>query len=157
MMREETLIPGFTSRFCFVKLTLGMPIFTRRSIPCKYSSKNICTVVDEWHHGYFSLGYFLFFDTLRPRDKDGSEGVAAVCSGFWARSLLSCRKLHWSPFEQWPFSFHWNQVPFPVSTPLIPFRFLTTSMFQFSRAWRQSFAIEVSDLFSLFTIVFKLF
>ena len=23
----------------------------------------------------------LFFDTLRPRDKDGSEGVAAVC--FW--------------------------------------------------------------------------
>ena len=24
----------------------------------------------------------LFLDTLRPRDKDGSEGVAALCSGF---------------------------------------------------------------------------
>ena len=32
MTREQTLIPGFTSRFCFVELTLGrMPIFTRRS------------------------------------------------------------------------------------------------------------------------------
>ena len=32
MMREQTLIPGFTSRFCFVKLTFGkMPLFTRRS------------------------------------------------------------------------------------------------------------------------------
>ena len=30
-------------------------------------------------------------------------GVAALCSGFCARSLLSCRKLHWSRFEHWPF------------------------------------------------------
>ena len=32
MMREQTLIPGFTSRFYVVKLTLErMPIFTKRS------------------------------------------------------------------------------------------------------------------------------
>ena len=47
----------------------------------------------------------LVLDTRRPRDKDGSEGVAALWSGFCARSLLSCRKLHWSPFEHWPFFF----------------------------------------------------
>ena len=29
----------------------------------------------------------LFLDTLRPRDKVGSEGVAAVCSGF-LRTIL---------------------------------------------------------------------
>ena len=39
---------------------------------------------------------FLFFDTLRPRVIDGSEGVASFGVGFCARSLLSCRKLHWS-------------------------------------------------------------
>ena len=32
VMREQTLIPSFTSRFCFVEVTFGrMPIFTRRS------------------------------------------------------------------------------------------------------------------------------
>ena len=32
--------------------------YTRKAISCKYLSKNICTVVGEWHHGYFCLGYF---------------------------------------------------------------------------------------------------
>ena len=49
----------------------------------------------------------LFLDTLRPRVIDGSEGVAAFGVGFRARSLLSCGKLHVSPFDNWPFSFHW--------------------------------------------------
>ena len=32
VMREQTLVPGFTTRFCLVELTIGtMPIFTRRS------------------------------------------------------------------------------------------------------------------------------
>ena len=35
----------------------------------------------------------LFFDTLRRHKEDGSEGVAALWSGFCARSVLSCRKL----------------------------------------------------------------
>ena len=45
----------------------------------------------------------LFLDTLRPRDTVGSEGVAAVCSGFCARSWVSWLKLHWSPCKHWPF------------------------------------------------------
>ena len=35
------------------------------------------------------------------------EGGAPFGVGFGARSSLSCRKLHWSPFEHWSFSFHW--------------------------------------------------
>ena len=29
-----------------------------KAITCKYLSKNICTVVKEWIHGYLCLGYF---------------------------------------------------------------------------------------------------
>ena len=50
----------------------------------------------------------LFCDALRPREKDGSEGVAALWSGFWVRSFLSCQKLHWSPFEH---SLHVDLLP----------------------------------------------
>ena len=34
-----------------------MPIFTK-AIAYMYLSNNICTVVEEWTHGYFFLGYF---------------------------------------------------------------------------------------------------
>ena len=40
---------------------------------------------------------------LQPCDKDGSESVAALWSGFCARSW----KLQGSPFEHWPFAIHW--------------------------------------------------
>ena len=45
----------------------------------------------------------LFLDTLLPRDTVGLEGVAAVSSGFCARSWVSCQKLHRSPCDHWPF------------------------------------------------------
>ena len=54
----------------------------------RYLSNNICTVVEESLQGYFCLWYFsssTHFDLVR---RNGSEGVAAVCSGFCARSLL---------------------------------------------------------------------
>ena len=38
-----------------------------------------------------------------------------------------------------------NRYLFPPSTPINPFRLLTTAP-RFSRVWRQSFVIEVSDL-----------
>ena len=67
---------------------------------------------------------------------------------FWARSSLSCRKLHESNFEHRSYSFTGNKYHSSPSTPLIPLRFLTTAPVSFSRVWRQSFVIEVSDLFS---------
>ena len=50
----------------------------------------------------------LLLDALLPRvfEECGSEGGSAFGVGF-ARSSLSCWKLHWSPFKHWPFSFHW--------------------------------------------------
>ena len=77
-------------------------IFTKRSRASNFQ-KYFCT---EWHRGYLCLEILLFLDGLRPRDTVGSEGVAALWSGFRARSLLSCLKLHGSPVEHWPFSFH---------------------------------------------------
>ena len=77
-----------------------------KAIACKYLSNSFhgCRRMIP---GLLLPRILLFLDTLRPRDIDGSEGVAAVGSGFCARSLLSRRKLHRFPFEQWPFSFHW--------------------------------------------------
>ena len=76
MMREQTLIPGLTTRFIFFELTFGrMPILTRRSRASTFQivsarlSKNGTGVT------------FAFLDTLRPRDAVGSECVAAF--GFW--------------------------------------------------------------------------
>ena len=54
---------------------------------------------------------FLVLDTRLPRafEVGGSEGGASLGVGF-ARLLLSCQKLHWSPFEHCPFSFHCIQL-----------------------------------------------
>ena len=111
---EQTHFSGFASRFCFVKLTLWkMPISTKRSraitlqiVSARLSNNG--TMVTFASHSSF------------PRHtstswQGGSERVAALWSGFCARSSLSCRKLHWSPFEHWPLS------------------------------WRQRFVIEISD------------
>ena len=48
--------------------------------------------------------WLLFLDALLLLGAGGSEGGAAFGVGF-ARSLLSCRKLHWSPLEHCPFTF----------------------------------------------------
>ena len=62
-----------------------------------------CRSMDPW---FLLPRILVFLDTLRPRDTVGSGGVAAVCSGFCARSWVSWRKLSRSPCEHWPSSFH---------------------------------------------------
>ena len=106
MMREQTLIPCFTSQFVFERINIReMP--TLKAISCKNLSNSICTVVEEWIPGLLLPLILLFLDTLRPRVIDRSEECGGIWCRFCARSLLSCQKLHWSPFEHWPFSFHW--------------------------------------------------
>ena len=105
VMRKQTHV-SITTRFIFTELNLGrMPIFSRRS---RAGTFQIISArlkrMDPWLHLPRIL---LFLDTLRPRDAVGSEGVAAVCSGFCARPWVSWRKLQRSPCEHWPFSFHW--------------------------------------------------
>ena len=55
MMRDQTPIPGFPARFCFIELTFG-----RMAISCKYNSDSNCTVVEESCQGYFCLQHFFF-------------------------------------------------------------------------------------------------
>ena len=72
-------------------------------VPFKYYLHG-CRRLDPW---LLLPWILLFLDTLLPRDTVGSEGVAAVCSGFCARSWVSCQKLQRSRCEYWPFSFYW--------------------------------------------------
>ena len=57
MMREHTLIPGFPSRFCF-RIDTQADANIHKTFACRYLSNSICTVVEEWYHGRFCLGYF---------------------------------------------------------------------------------------------------
>ena len=79
---------------------------------CRHPSSAFCVVVEVFTRRSIevlrlALPLALFLDTLLPRDKDGSECVVALGSGFCARFWVSCWKLHRSPCEHWPFSFHW--------------------------------------------------
>ena len=99
--------PWLCSQFLFCQIDTREDANIDKANACEYLSNSICTVVKEWHHGYFCFGDFSVLDTLLPRDAVGPEGVAEVCSGFCARSWVSWRKLQRSPGEHWPFSFHW--------------------------------------------------
>ena len=81
---------------------------------------------------------FVFLDTLLPRFFDGSEGVAAFGVGF-ARSLLSCRKLHWSPFEHCLLSSTGNKYLFLFQRHLIPCDSQPLPLSQFSHFGRRNF------------------
>ena len=84
MMLEQTLIPCFTSRFCFVELTFGrMPILTRRfrastfQIVSTRLSKNDTRIT-------FAL------DTSFPRHTSTScHCWLRKCGGIWCRFLCT--------------------------------------------------------------------
>ena len=94
---------------------------------------------------WFLLPWILFFfDTLRPREKDGSEGVAAVCSRHDCYShagnctgLLANTGLFLSTGSRYLFLLQRHFSSLDSWSVLL---------FQFSSAWRQSSVIEVSDL-----------
>ena len=89
----------------------------------------------------------LFFDALLPRERAGSGRVAAVRS-FFARDLGfrggNCNGLL---ANTGLFLSTGNRYPFLLQRLTIPFDSVPLLMMQFSHAWRQSFVIEVSDLY----------
>ena len=94
--------------------------------------------------------FFCASDTslLRHTSTSCYEWVAAVCSGCCARSWVSWRKLHRSPCEHWLvlFSIANRYVFFQLRS--IPFDSGRRFLVQLSHAQRQSFVIEVSELYS---------
>ena len=103
MIREQTLIPALPIQF--YRIEIREDANTHKVISNKYLSNSTCTVVEEFCQSDFCLWRFFFSSALPPRVIDGSEGGAAFGVGFGAWSLLSYRKLHWSPFEHCPFFF----------------------------------------------------
>ena len=91
-MRQQTLVSSLTTHFILYRIGTRADANIHKTFACTYVSNNICTVVREWHHGMvtFALDISLPQDTsTRPRDIEGPEGVAAVCSGFCVRSWVS--------------------------------------------------------------------
>ena len=120
-----------------------------KAISYKYFSNSICTVVEERHHSYCCLGYFsssAHFDLVSLMAQkvwwhSGSVFVvhdrhshARNCTG-----LLANTGLFLSTGDRYLFLL--QRHPFPFDSSHLP-------LFQFSRVWRQSFVVEVSDLHS---------
>ena len=100
---------------------------------------------EEFWLVFFTSDGPLFSRTLR--DVAGSEGVAAVCSGFCAPSVFrggNCNGL----LANTGLSFHWKQTPFPPSTPDNTFRLFNTAPVAIFPCLAPKFREGSSDLFS---------
>ena len=126
VMRKNTLVSSLTQPFHFCRIGTRADATISRRRSRTNTSQIICTGrrMDPW---LLCLGYFSLPRQLRPRDTVGSESVAAVCSGFSARSWFSCLRLHLSPCEHCPFFFPLVTDTFPPSTPIDPCRLLITA------------------------------
>ena len=107
--------------FLFCRIDAREDANTHKAIACKHLSNNICTVVVEWHQGYFSSTHF--------------ELVTLMAQKVWRLWVLVSahdRHSHAGNYigllsNAGLFFFPLVTIPFPPSTPLIPFRFLTTA------------------------------
>ena len=116
-----------------------------KAIACKYSSNNICTVVEECQHGYFCLGYFsssTHFDlVMRLAQKAWRQCVLVFAHDLGSRGgncngLLSNTGFFLSTGNRYLFLLQRRTIPLDSSSLLLV---------QFSHAWRQIFVIEVFD------------
>ena len=103
--------PWLCSPFLFYGIGTRADANIHKVISYKYLSNNNSTVVGEWHHGYFWEGW------LGRRGGSVFWFLCKIVTLMPEAALVSLRTL--------AFFFFWWQVP--PSTPLIPFRFLTTA------------------------------
>ena len=99
---------------------------THKAIACKHLSNNICTVVEEWHHVTFCLGYFF--------SSTHFDLVSLMAQKVWRHcGLLLCTIVTLMPetalvsFRTLAFFFPLATSTFSSSTPISPIRFLTTA------------------------------
>ena len=117
---------------------------------------NIYTVLEEWTHGYFCLGYFSS-STHFYLVKGLARKVRRQCVLVFAHDRFSWRKLQRSPCETPCLVLSTgSRYLFLLQRRLIPFDSLSLLLIQFSHVWRHSFLIEVSDLYSSSPLFFQL-
>ena len=58
VMRKQTLVSSLTTRFFFYRNGTRADANIHKTFACRCLSSNICTVVEEWTHGYLCFGYF---------------------------------------------------------------------------------------------------
>ena len=93
--------------FHFYRIGTRADANIHKAIACNYLSNNICTVIEEWHHGYFCLGYF-FSSTHFDLVSSTARKVWRHCGLFFFCTIVTLMpETASSPFEHWPFSFHW--------------------------------------------------
>ena len=154
LMREQTLVSSLTTRFIFNRIGTRADANIHKAISCKYISNSICTVVEESYQSDFCL--WRFFSSTH------FEIVSLMAQKVW--------RLWVQVFAHDRYSHAENCTGLPSNTGLflstdnryllllqrltIPFDSWPLLLFRFSRVWRLSFAIGVSDLF-LFTMVFN--
>ena len=113
--------------FLFCKIDIREDANIHKTFACRNLSNNICTVVEEWHHGYFCLGYFF--------SSTHFDLVSLMAQKVWRLSgvvLLHDRCSHVRNYICLPsnivlFLSAGTKYLFPPSTPTSPFRFLTTT------------------------------
>ena len=137
-MREQALVSSLATRLIFVELALGrMAIFTRRS-----RASTIQMVSARLSKNDTRITFAL--DTSFPRH----TSTSCQCGGIWIRFLLGTIVCTGSPSNTGLFLSTDNKYLFLLQHHLIHFDCLPLLLIQFSRAWRQSFVIEGSDLYS---------
>ena len=134
--------------FWFHKIGTPADANIHKAFACKYPTNNIYTVAEEWIHGYFCLGCFSS-STHFYLVKGLARKVWRQCVLFFAHDLgfrgENCNGLL---ANTGLFLSTCNRYLFLLQHQWFPFDSLPRLLIQFSHAWRQSFVIEVSDLYS---------
>ena len=124
--------------FHFYRIGTRADAKIHKAIACRYLSNNICTVVEEWTHGFFCLGYFSSSTHL--------DLVIRLAQKAWRQCVLV--------FAHDPGYRGGNCIGllantglfFPLVTDTFPFDSGSLPLIQFSHSWRQNFVNEVSAL-----------
>ena len=148
--------PGLYSPFLFCGVDTREDANIHKAIACKYLSNNICTVVGEWHHGYFRLGYL--------SSSTHFDLVSLMARKLWRQCVLvfahdlgfrggNCTGL---PSNTGLFLSTGNiYIPLPPSTPIGPFRLFSIAPVSIFLCVASKFRNRSFGSILLFTIVFN--
>ena len=140
----NTCLPPYNP-FLFHRIGTRADANIHKEFACRYPSNNICTVVEQWIHGYLCLGcfssptHFYFVKGLARK-------VIRQCVLVFAHDLgLRGGNCNGLLANTGLFLSTGNRYLFLLQRQLIPCDSWPLLLIQFSYAWRQSFVNEVFD------------